>query len=99
MEVPNTKPLLLATRQHASTSFHDETRKRLAPNTVPTWKGTPSMPSCPFDSSDVISFISIFIQLMFYQQGIQQSRKKVSFCRVYILEEKIGEIGKQVNVS
>lgn len=78
MEVPNTKPLFLATRQHASTSFHDETRKRLAQNKVPTWTGVPSMSICPFDSSDVISFISIFIQLMFYQQGIQQSRKKVS---------------------
>lgn len=28
---------------------------------------------------------------MFYQQGIQQSRKKVSFCRVYIIEEKTGK--------
>lgn len=62
-----------------------EMRKRPVPLKMPVWSDVPS-----FDNSDIISLISLFIQLMFYQHEIQQSRQKNKslFPQSYIIEEK-----------
>lgn len=66
-------------------------RKRPAPYKMPMWSGVPSKSSCPFWQF-WYHFTHFFTcsanVLSAWNTEVKAKKKKVSFCRVYILEEK-----------